>query len=185
MEKTDNQKKHFQIIEALLFASPEPLTLKTIAEVTELSKDSVEEIIKKLQVDFCNRGINIREVAEGYEMCTSPSMFDYIEKLNKVTSKQNLSKASLETLAIIAYNQPVTRADVEELRGVRTAKIISSLLNLKLIRIAGKSDKIGKPYVYGTTKEFLKYFGLKSIEDLPEINIAESLSKAQEERENE
>jgi len=173
--KITGHEKHSLIIEALLFASSEPLSAKNMAEIMEMPEECINQIMEKIASDFEERGINIRQVAEGYEMCTNPSVCDYIEKLKKVTSKNNLSKASLETLAIIAYNQPVTRAEIEEIRGVRTAKIISTLLELKLIRISGKSDKAGRPYVYGTTKQFLKHFGLKSVEDLPHITQGETL----------
>ncbi|HPZ07356.1 MAG TPA: SMC-Scp complex subunit ScpB [Candidatus Eremiobacteraeota bacterium] len=163
-----NFTDYTKIIEALLFVSPRPIQTKTIGEILDISEDCIKEILKKMQEDFRERGINIRKVAEGIEMCTNPSLHCYIEKLQNYTSS-SLSKASLETLAIIAYNQPVTRAEIEEIRGVKTAKILSSLLEAKLIRISGKSDKPGKPFVYCTTRDFLRHFGIKSLDELPSI----------------
>jgi len=102
-------------------------------------------------------------------MCTNPILYDYIEKLDNLTTRTSLSKASLETLAIIAYNQPITRTEIEELRGTRSSNILSTLIAAKLIRMAGKKQVIGRPYMYATTKYFLKHFGITSLEDLPKI----------------
>ena len=176
IEKKRSPTDNARILEALLFASPTPLSIKNLVQITEFSEDKIKNTLEEMRRDYQNRGMKIREVAEGFEMCTDSSLHIYIERLNKITTQYNLSKASLETLAIIAYNQPVTRGEIEQLRGVRGSKILSKLLNLKLIRITGKSDKIGRPFVYGTTKQFLRYFGLKSLEELPNIEINEGLS---------
>jgi len=169
MDLFEISEKYSKIIEAILFASPSPVQIHSISEIIELSEDIVREILQKMKEDYKDRGINIREISDGIEMCTNPSLHNHIEKMQKVTASSSLSKASLETLAIIAYNQPITRAEIEEIRGVRTAKIISGLLDGKLIRIAGKSDKAGKAFVYATTKQFLRHFGIKSLDELPDI----------------
>jgi len=169
MDLFEISEKYSKIIEAILFASPCPVQISNIAEIIEISEDIVREILQKMKEDYKDRGINIREIADGVEMCTNPSLHNHIEKMHKVTASSNLSKAALETLAIIAYNQPITRAEIEEIRGVRTARIISTLLEGKLIRIAGKSDKAGRAFVYGTTKQFLRHFGIKSLDELPDI----------------
>jgi len=165
----ENNNSYKKIIEGLLFASPRPLSPEKIAEIIEISEKDINGMLEEMKQEFEERGINIREVPEGFEMCTNPILYDYIEKLDNLTTRTSLSKASLETLAIIAYNQPITRAEIEELRGTRSSNILSTLIAAKLIRMAGKKQVIGRPYMYATTKYFLKHFGITSLEDLPKI----------------
>jgi segregation and condensation protein B len=166
------------IVLALLFASDEPLSAKRVSMVLDdLSLDDIRESIARLESRFGNEGsaIRIEQVAGGYQLCTSPRYADYVARLYRGRRKQRLSKASMETLAIIAYRQPVTRADVENLRGVACGGVITTLMERSLIRIEGKARVLGSPFLYGTTEEFLAYLGLNSLKDLPSMEDLEAL----------
>lgn len=159
------------IIEALIFASSEPITVKTIAEIVGISDHTVKQIITDLIEEYQNnkRGIQIYEVANGFQFCTHPECASYLEKLQKIPRNVGLSQASIETLAIVAYKQPITKAEIEALRGVSVESSIATLLDKGLIEEAGRRDSPGRPIMYRTTKQFLKYFGLNSLSDLPKI----------------
>ena len=159
-------------VEALLFISEKPLLLEQIKTALEgLDTPKIREIILGLKNEYENgsRGLRIEEVAGGFRMVTSPDTALVLKKFYKQRDAQRLSIQALETLAIIAYKQPVTRLDVESLRGVNVDGVVKTLLEKNLIRIAGKKDIIGRPFVYGTTRQFLEYFGLKSLDDLPKL----------------
>lgn len=159
-------------IEALLFISEKPLMIDQIKEVFEdREPGKLREIILELKNDYENaqRGLRIAEVAGGFQIVTSVEVSGILKKFYKLRDAQKLSKSALETLAIIAYKQPVTRLDIESLRGVNVDAVMRNLLEKNLIRITGKKDVIGRPFVYGTTRQFLEYFGLASLEDLPKI----------------
>ena len=159
-------------VEALLFISEKPLLLEQIKTALEgLDTPKIREIILGLKNEYENgsRGLRIEEVAGGFRMVTSPDTTLVLKKFYKQRDAQRLSIQALETLAIIAYKQPVTRLDVESLRGVNVDGVVKTLLEKNLIRIAGKKDIIGRPFVYGTTRQFLEYFGLKSLDDLPKL----------------
>lgn len=160
------------VIEALIFASSEPLKVKEIAGILGLAEETVRELIRELQQEYQEkrRGIQILEVAGGYQFLTNPDCAPYVEKLKKVPRQPTLSQAALETLAIIAYKQPITRAEIETLRGVRVDSSITTLLERGLIQEAGRKDGPGRPILYVTTNDFLKYFGLKSLDDLPLVD---------------
>ncbi|MCC6758944.1 MAG: SMC-Scp complex subunit ScpB [Candidatus Omnitrophica bacterium] len=160
-------------IEALLFISEKPVLMEQIAEVMQESvgpvdvKKLVEEIREEYETK--QRGMVIVEVAGGYQMLSSPHYVSYVRSFLKTKVKEKLSRPALETLAIVAYKQPVSRGDIEVVRGVNSDGVVLHLLNKSLIKIVGKKDVAGRPFLYGTTKLFLEYFGLKSLRDLPKL----------------
>ena len=160
------------IILALLFASDEPLPLKRISSVLdEVGAADIRDSLGRLENRFGGEdsAIRLEQVAGGYQLCTSPRYSDYVALLYRGRRKQRLSRASMETLAIIAYRQPVTRADIENVRGVACGGVITTLMERSLIRIVGKARILGSPFLYGTTQEFLEYLGLNSLGDLPSL----------------
>ncbi|MCG0239038.1 MAG: SMC-Scp complex subunit ScpB [Firmicutes bacterium] len=158
------------VVEALLLASPEPLTAARIAEVLGVEEREARILIDDLRRDYQapGRGLAIREVAGGYQLVTRPELADYVERL-LAPKGRGLSPAALETLAIIAYRQPITRAEIEAVRGVSVERILDNLLERRLIREVGRRDGPGRPILYGTTQEFLTYFGLKDLSELPPV----------------
>lgn len=167
-------KKDKGIIESLLFASgDEGLTIKQLAYCLERSESQMKEVMYQLMAEFekdKSRGVMIKEVADTFLLVTKKEHATYIKKLAISNSHATLSQAALETLAIIAYNQPITRVEIEDIRGVKTDRPIQTLMTKGLIKEVGRSDKAGRAYLYGTTKDFLAHFGLKNIKELPEIN---------------
>jgi len=163
------------IIEGLLFAAGDVLSLGKIAEILEIDKKTLKLIINNMIVNLQNskRGIMIREINGGYQMCTRFEHHDYLKKLFEPRQRQGLSQAAYETLAIIAYNKPITRAKIEQIRGVNSDSAISRLLEKNLIKEAGRLDSPGKPLLYETTEEFLRSFGFRSLADLPRIEMSE------------
>ncbi len=158
------------VIEGLLFASGEEgLSLKEMADVTGLSKYELEQLLFDLRIDYKEqqRGIQIVKVAQVYQMTTLPEHAPYFEKLAQAPARSRLSRAQLETLAIIAYRQPITRIEIEEIRGVKSERILHVLSRKGLIRETGRAEGAGRPILYGTSKEFLEYFGLNHIDELP------------------
>ena len=159
-------------IEALLFVSEKPVTLDQLKDAAQVAHVAdVREALKSLMMDYANanKGITIVEIANGFQMLSSPVYAAYIREFYKTRHKEKLSRPALETLAIIAYKQPVSRTDVELIRGVNSDGVVMHLLNKGLIKIAGRKEVPGRPYVYGTTIQFLEYFGLKALEDLPKL----------------
>ena len=159
------------IIEAILFAAGRQVNEKELMISLELSKDDLENILISMQEDYKkqNRGIEIIKVDNAYQLCTKKELYEYIYPILDKRSKPNLSNASLETLAIIAYNPKITRAEIEAIRGVGADACIYKLLEYGLIQEAGKANLPGKPLTYVTTNEFLKMFGYTSLNDLPEL----------------
>ncbi len=160
------------IVEALLFASgDEGLSLKQLIMVLEVEEQEVIEIMKELAENYKknDRGIELVEVAGHYQLTTKKEHAAYLKKLVDSPGNGSLSQAALETLAIIAYKQPITRAEIEEIRGVKTERPIQTLVSKILIREVGRAEGTGRAILYGTTKEFLEYFGLKSIGELPPL----------------
>lgn len=163
-----------QIIENLLFITDRPLKPSRIAEVVEhISSKRVLEIIQELAKEYedTGRAVRILEIGGGYQMCTKPEYGRWVRKLYNEKMTTRLSNAALETLAIIAYKQPVTRAEMEMIRGVDVAAPLERLLERGLVRVLGKRDTIGRPMVYGTTDEFLRLFGLNKISELPDLQV--------------
>jgi segregation and condensation protein B len=160
------------VIEAILFVSDKPVTVEQFKQLLEeVSPSEIEQTIKLIQQDYAQRmgGTTIVEIAGGFQMLSNPSYASYIRNFYKTRTKEKLSRPSLETLAIVAYKQPVSRADIEIVRGVNSDGVMAHLLSKGLVKIVGRKEVAGRPFLYGTTKEFLEYFGLKSLEDLPKL----------------
>ncbi len=160
------------LIESLLFISGNPLTLSELKKITGLQEE--EEVINSInnlanEYREKNRGMLIIEVAGGYQMVSNPSYSDWVKVLKKSGSESKLSMPSLETLSLIAYNQPVTKAEIEHVRSVNSEGPLKTLLEKRLIKILGRKEAPGKPLLYGTTTEFLQYFGLKDLTELPTL----------------
>lgn len=180
--QTDDAK---QIVENLLFITDRPLKPSRIAEVVEtVNAKRVLELIQELAKEYedTGRSIRILEIGGGYQMCTKPEYGRWVRRLYNEKMTTRLSNAALETLAIIAYKQPVTRAEMEMIRGVDVAAPLDRLLERGLVRVLGKRDTIGRPMVYGTTDEFLRLFGLNKISELPDLQefAAKQLQEKQE-----
>ncbi len=167
----DNDKIK-NIIEALLISAEEALTIEQIQQVLEnVTPAIIKEQIDRLKKDYldANRSFKINEVAGGYQIATREEFAPYLRKLYNVKHVERLSRPSLETLAIVAYKQPVTRLDIESIRGVNVDGVLRSLSEKNLIKIKGRKEVVGRPYIYGTSRLFLEYFGLNSLEDLPDV----------------
>lgn len=159
-----------QIVEAVLFASDAPLKADEIARADEaLDEDRVEEALADLRRDYdeSGRAFQIVEVAEGYQLLTRPDFAPYLERFDTVPRPSRLSGPALETLAIVAYRQPIGRIEVEYIRGVSSAGVIRSLQDRALIEVVGRGDGLGRPLLYGTTRRFLEHFGFRSLDQLP------------------
>jgi segregation and condensation protein B len=168
-----------QILESLLFVSETPLSAKKVASfLKDAKEDEIEQAFQSLvaEIEGLGRSFQVVGVAQGYQLVTRSEYHRYAKELYKVISKTRLSKASLEALAIIAYKQPVTRAEVEAIRGVEVTNLIQSLLEKKMIRILGRAETPGRPLLYGTTHEFLIHFGLKDLSDLPKVSEIQELA---------
>ena len=161
-------QKQKEIIEAILFSAGRVVTQEELVLALEIDKKQVEELVKNMQKDFANRGIEIIKIEDGYQLCSKKEYYEYIYPILDKRAKPNLSTAALETLAIIAYNQRATRAEIEAIRGVNSDGTIYKLLDYGLIEDAGKADLPGKPTTYKTTPEFLKLFGYENLSNLPE-----------------
>ncbi len=191
---SDNNIK--AVVEALLFASDNPVTPQQIKNVLDnLDNAEIQAIVKELSTEYeqSNRGMRIIEVAGGFRIVTAPNLAPFLKKLYKARHVDRLSKPALETLAIIAYKQPITRSEIESIRNVNIDGMMGNLLERNLVRIVGRRKTPGRPKVYGTTRQFLEHFGLKSLEELPKIDdfvknaekqeiIAEGLDMAEEEK---
>lgn len=159
-------------LEAILLASPEPLTLKRIGEVIGMEEKEARILVDDLRKEYQkpDRGIYLQEMAGGYVLTTRPEYAPYVEKLLQPKGK-GLSHAALETLSIIAYRQPVTKAEIEGVRGVKVDRAVETLVDRRLIREVGRKETPGRPLLYGTTREFLQYFGLNDVKDLPPLAV--------------
>lgn len=173
-----SESERSSVIEALIFVSEEPLSLKAIAGVLKEEKSSVEEAIRKLAEEFNSRngGLQLREVAGGWQFATRPEHHEYVRRLLRTRPSAKLSIASLETLAVIAYRQPVTVPEILEIRGVQSPSAIKTLLDKKLIVAKGRKEAVGRPMMYGTSKDFLLQFGLKDLTELPSVEDFADLS---------
>jgi segregation and condensation protein B len=158
-------------LEAILFLKEEPVRADKLAAVLEISPEEVRTLLKELQQELVSqrRGLRIFEIAGGYRMGSAPELASFLEKAFGEEESGTLSPAALETLAIIAYKQPLTRVEIEAVRGVRCEHILDNLLKRKLIRISGRKEGPGRPLIYKTTPDFLQYFGLKGLDDLPPL----------------
>jgi segregation and condensation protein B len=157
-------------IEALLFVAGESLTIKHIAKLTHASEAAVATALAQIEAEYADRGIVLREIAGGYRFASAPAARDVVEAY-LLPPKNNLSTPALETLAIVAYMQPVTKSEIEAIRGVASDSVVSTLLDRSFIAEAGRKDVVGRPMLYKTTPEFLESFGLRSLEDLPPMEL--------------
>jgi len=165
-----------KIVEALLFAVHEPISIRKISEIVEgTDVNEIKEIIHKLreEYDTYNRAFQIEEIANGFQLLSRPEYHEWVSKTRKKTGEAKLSQSALETLAIISYKQPIIRAEIEAIRGVQSGQMIRTLIEKGLVKIVGRDEVLGRPLLYGTTKKFLEFFGLKSIKDLPKIEELE------------
>src|SRR5919106_3659106 len=166
------------IVEALIFAGPEPITPKMLFRLLrEERKEDVTAAIEALKADYESRpGLQLVEVAGGYQIVTRPQLHEWVRRLFHERSSQKLTVQGLESLAVIAYKQPITALEIGEIRGVNTSGVLSTLLERHLIKIVGRKNVVGRPFMYATTKEFLIRFGLKDLGDLPRVeDMAEAL----------
>lgn len=170
------------IIESLLFVSSEPISFKKLKTFFPLSEKEIERITALLNEEYekTNRTFRIQKVANGYQLFTLPEYSDYLTKFYAEKKKKKLSPAALEVLAIIVYHQPITKQEIEKLRGVDSTYILNILLEKKLIKIVGRAKKLGAPFLYSLTIEFLRYFALNSFEDLPKKEELESFLQIHE-----
>jgi segregation and condensation protein B len=167
------------IVEALIFASPEPLTLKALTRLLEgETVDAIGAAIETLRTRYGGDvgGLQLVEVAGGYQIVTRTELHEWVRRLFHERTTQKLSVAALETLAVIAYKQPITAVEVTEIRGVNVSGVLGTLIDRKLIRISGRKAVVGRPFMYATTREFLDRFGLRDLTDLPRVeDIADVL----------
>jgi segregation and condensation protein B len=176
----DGLTKLKAIIEAAIYITDDPLTAEQIAVAVEQPLDRVNEILQQLAADYAapDRGLSIREIAGGYKMATKPEHHESIRRFVKgLQAPFKLSQASLETLAVVAYKQPITAPEIMEIRGVQGAGVLKTLLDRKLVAAAGRKDVLGKPILYKTTREFLIQFGLNSLAELPTLKEFEDLGR--------
>ena len=170
-------------IEALVFSSGNPLSLDRLKGIfEEATAGQIEEQVRLLQQEYIDRGsgLMLAEVAGGYQLATRPEHFEWIRKFKTVKTTTRLSKPALETLAIVAYKQPITRSEVEAIRGVNIGGIMRNLMERRLVKIVGKKDVPGKPMMYGTTLDFLQYFGLNDLSALPTLKEFQELEAGEE-----
>lgn len=166
------------IIEALIFASPDPLTPKTLFQLLDAEpKEDVEQALEGLRSDYEQRGgLQMVQVAGGYQICTRPELHEWVRRLFHEHSKQRLSVQALETLAVIAYKQPITGPEIAEIRGVNASGVVGTLLERQLVKVVGRKQVVGRPFLYATTREFLNRFGLGDLSELPKVEeMAEAL----------
>ncbi len=176
MDQTELQR----VVEALIFSSDRPLPAKKIAQLLSISEKKVLEIVDALKVVYREHAFDLIQVAGGFQMVTRSEYFGWIRQLFKSRSRNRLSQAALEALAVIAYKQPVSRVEVEQIRGVNSDGVIGTLLERNLITIKGRADAVGRPLLYGTTEEFLRYFGLNDLSELPRESEIEAMLKEKE-----
>lgn len=176
------------ILEALFFITDRPLSvnkLKDFFASQSVAADGINEVIQELRQGYAQRAgaLCVSEVAGGYQIATKPEYGEWIRKLYKDRITYRMTKSSLETLSIIAYKQPVTRSEIEEIRGVDVSAILERLLERRLVRICGRKEVIGRPILYGTTPEFLKFFGLRDLSDIPDLDDLAAKVEAETEAE--
>jgi segregation and condensation protein B len=166
-----NKDYYYSIIESLLFVSGDPMTLVNIASIIECNVNFTMGLLKNMMEAYeeSNRGIRLININDAYQLVTKPQNSDYIQKILKTNVRQSLSRASLETLAIVAYKQPITRVDIDEIRGVKSESAIAKLLEKGLIKESGRLEVAGRPILYTTTDEFLRQFNLENIKELPSL----------------
>ncbi len=183
MAETAEAKEHRDVeqlsraVEALIFVSDEPISSKALAEVLEEEREMIDSVVEELATSYDDRnsGLQVRQIAGGWQISTRTECHEDVRRFLKTKPSAKLSLASLETLAVIAYKQPVTVPEILEIRGVQSASAIKTLLEKRLIVTKGHKETVGRPMQYGTSKEFLIHFGLKDLSDLPSIEDFEDL----------
>lgn len=182
MEKIEDIEAK-RILEALLLISEKPLLIEQAKEVLGLGAEppDIRRLLTELSQEYAqaNRGMRITEVAEGFQLVTDPSLAACVQKMVTKVRVVRLTRPSLETLAIIAYRQPLTRVEIEQIRGVDASGVLETLLKIGFIRVAGRKEAAGRPILYGTTREFLEHFGLKNLKDLPSLEELKGVNEAQ------
>jgi segregation and condensation protein B len=158
-------------LEALLFVSAEPVTTTQLSTVLEISSSDVEQGLNQLDGELQNRGLRLQRHGGRVQLTTAPEMAESVERFLGLEATSHLSRAALETLAIVAYQQPVTRPQIESVRGVSSDGVMKSLLGKGLVQEVGRTEGPGRPILYGTTPDFLQYFGINSLIDLPALNL--------------
>ena len=169
-------------IEALLFSSDQPLPVTLLCEALETGPEEVSEALHRLGEEYAARaaGVELREIAGGWMLVTTSEQAEWVGRMLRGKRKMRLSRAALESMAIIAYKQPVTKSEVEAIRGVDSSAVLATLLERNLVTIRGRSKVVGRPLLYGTTQEFLEYFGLKDLSELPRPEELRALVAARE-----
>jgi segregation and condensation protein B len=170
------------ILEAILFVSGEPLSVDRLLGVVEgVAREELMSTLRALQADYAaeGRGLQLVEVAGGFQITTRPDCAPWIKRLERAKEGAKLSRSAMETLSIVAYKQPVVRAEIEQIRGVESAAVLKTLLERRLVRIVGRRDAPGRPIMYGTTRQFLQAFGLKDLSDLPALRDIKELKEAE------
>ena len=172
-------KKIESIIETILFASGDEVSLDTLCKILEIDRKTLTSILSNIidKYNKENRGMQIIQMEDKYQMCTRPEYFEYVAKLYEPKIRTGLSQAAFETLAIVAYKQPITKVYIDEIRGVGSDTSLSKLLEKNFIKEIGRMDAPGRPILYGTTEEFLRSFGFKSIKELPIMDVLEDINK--------
>ena len=171
------------ILEAMLFVSPEPLPLtRLIGVLGDVTKAEIEQVLRVLgeELEREGRGVRLAEIAGGYRLVTKQEYATWVKRLDKARSTAKLSRSALESLAIIAYKQPIVRSEIEEIRGVETSGVVRTLLERKLVRIVGRKEVPGRPIMYGTTKFFLEHFGLNDLSQLPPLREFKELGESEQ-----
>ena len=173
--ETSRKNKIKSAIEAMLFVAGEPLNIKDIYTNLELDRKTAREILNEINEEFKaeSRGIKLINIDDSYQFVTKPENSEFIQKMLKKNKRQSLSQASIESLAIVAYKQPITRVDIDEIRGVKSESALQRLLERDLIKDVGRLEVPGRPILYGTTDEFLRQFGLQSLNELPSLDLYE------------
>ena len=169
-------------IEALLFSSDQPLPLTLIAESLEAAPEEVVAALTALGASYVARGagVELREIAGGWQFVTTPEQAEWVGRMLRGKRRMRLSRPALETMAIVAYRQPVTKGEIEAIRGVDASAVLATLLERNLVTIRGRSKVVGRPLLYGTTQEFLEYFGLRDLSELPRPEELKALVAARE-----
>ena len=168
---------YFSAIESLLFVHGDPISIKDISSILGEDVDTVAKLMNELEklYDNPNRGIKLFKIDDKYQLGTKPENEKYVARLLKTNQRQSLSQAAIETLSIISYKQPITKIEIEEIRGVKSDKAIQTLLDKELIKESGRLEVVGRPILYGTTDNFLKQFGIERLEELPNLDDEEEI----------
>jgi len=175
-----NANKLKSIIEALLFVSEKPISIKIFNSIFNIPENQIIETINELMDDYKrkNSGLLIIKIDDSYQMITNPECSEWIKIFQNLNTNNKLSEQALETLAIIAYKQPITKAEIDKIRGVNSEYAIKTLIEKRLIKIVGKKEVPGRPFIYGTTKEFLRLFGISSLNELPGLSEFQKINAA-------